>query len=154
MANEIDQLQAAADEAAQAVSPPSITDCAPGPATTIAGKPACHICAGVLRICETVRRAVERRDGPMSDQDAGYLIVYLRLRAADVAAQMELWQAARRPLTLYGEFVEWMFATPVTEFMAAAQESSEGLEELNRVGNIIGDGDDENPTTAGVTGSP
>jgi hypothetical protein len=66
---------------------------------------------------------------------------------------MELWQAARRPLTLYSEYVEWMFATPVSEFIAAAGESMEALAELNRVGSIIG-GDDENPTTAGVTGSP
>lgn len=154
MADELSQLQQAADEAARAVSPPSITDCAPGPATTIAGKPASHICAAVLRICETVRRAVEHRDGPMNDADAGYLMVYLRLRSADEPGQMQLWQEARKPLSLYSRYVSWMFATDVTAFVAAVQESREALAELNRVGSIINGDADENPTTAGVTGSP
>jgi hypothetical protein len=149
-------LQAAAEAAANAAPPPSITDLAPGPATTIAGRPAAFVCAAVLRIFECVKVAVERRDGvPMSDDDAGYLLVYLRLRAKDEQEQMALWQAARKPLTLYSGYVSWMFATPLAEFLPAARESMEAVAEINRVAAIVNGGDDENPTaTAGATGSP
>jgi hypothetical protein len=150
------QLEQAAEEAGKAVSLPSITDCVPAAVGTIGNKPAAHICAAVLRIAETVRMAVERRDGIMEEQDAGYLIVYLRLRGADRFSQMALWQASRKPLELYYEFVQWMFATSVGDFLQAAKDSSEALNELNRVGKIISGDDGETgiPTTAGVTGSP
>jgi hypothetical protein len=139
----------------QSAPPPSITDLVPTGADSIAGRAASPVSAAVLRIYQAIAHAVGHRDGePIPDDESGLLVIFLRLRSADRAGQRQLWREARSPLKLYEAFVDWMNDTPLREFAAAVQENQAALQEMNRASEIIGGGEEENPTKASATGSP
>lgn len=150
-----DALDKAAALATEQAPAPSLTDIMPAGADTIAGKPAAPASMAVFRITESVTDAVRKRDGcPVAVDEAGMLVIWLRLRAATPKGRRDVWREARDPLAMYAAFVEWVFAVNVQEFMQAATENAAALEEMQRVATLIGGGDDDpaNPPKTGATG--